>query len=101
MKPIPYLPGENGGDYYRRSQAIIAAQRKAEWDAQTDRNRKAGNLRRRLAEGAGRYVFGVRPRCDECGSPELKAYRTDTAGETIARHVECKACGAKFVLVLE
>jgi len=101
MEPVPRLPNENGHDYYRRSQAIIAQRRKAEWDAQTEANRRAGNLRRRLAEGQGRYVFGVRPRCDQCGSSELKAYRTDTAGETIARHVECKACGAKFVLVLE
>jgi len=89
----PFLPNETRAENEARAKLVR--------DAETSRNRRAANLWRRLAEGAGRYVFGVRPRCAECGSPELKAYRTDTAGETIARHVECKACGAKFVLVLE
>jgi transcription elongation factor Elf1 len=54
---------------------------------------------------ARKDVFAKLYRCPECGSPRLRAFRTDnltdTDGESLIRHTQCKVCGCKFRLFLE
>jgi hypothetical protein len=51
-----------------------------------------------------RYLFAVRPRCEECKSYRLLRYgkpREASGDDSEARYVRCGDCGAKFILVLE
>jgi transposase-like protein len=49
-----------------------------------------------------RYLYVARPRCPECASPKLKAYRSmDNGDGSISRYVRCEQCGRKLILVLE
>jgi hypothetical protein len=48
------------------------------------------------------YVFVPKPRCPECGSARLTAYRTTQNSDgTTMRHVVCLECYAKCRVVLE
>jgi len=49
-----------------------------------------------------RYIYFQRPRCPDCGSVKLLAYRsTDNGDGSVTRYVRCADCGARFVLVVE
>lgn len=48
------------------------------------------------------YVHCERPRCDDCGSPELRTYRTvEKTEEAASRYVQCQRCEKRFILVQE
>jgi len=51
-----------------------------------------------------RYVFHQRPRCPDpdCRSGDLRIYRSKRHPDgAIERHVECRECGRRFILVVE
>ncbi len=51
---------------------------------------------------AARYIYVTRPRCSDCGSVKLRAYRSQPNGDgSLTRYAKCKDCGARFVLVVE
>jgi len=49
-----------------------------------------------------RYVYVERPRCPECQSVRILAYKTIDQGDgSLTRYTCCRDCQAKFILVLE
>lgn len=80
------LPGEKP---WETSQRLYHERRKRE-----ERAARAAKLRRRIAEGDGRYVFVERVRCPECKSLDLEKYRTTRDGEVIYHHTRCNGCKA-------
>ena len=49
-----------------------------------------------------RYVYVERPRCPECQSVQILAYKTIDGGDgSLSRYTLCRSCHAKFILVME
>lgn len=49
-----------------------------------------------------RYIYVQAGRCKGCGSKRLPAYRSSKSSDgTVARHVVCADCHAKWILVIE
>lgn len=66
------------------------------------RQQNANGNRRTQAEGRPRYAWAKWPRCPECQSPRLRAYRTSRHGDSsITRHCKCQDCGARVYVVWE
>ena len=51
----------------------------------------------------GRYVFVTRPRCPECNSAELRAYKTIKSedGLVVTRYTLCLKCRHRFLTISE
>ena len=48
------------------------------------------------------YIYFERPRCPECGSIRLRAYRSTKNGDrSVTRNSRCLDCGAKLIVVAE
>lgn len=59
---------------------------------------------RQTLRGRLRYVRVTRPQCPvpTCRSFDLHCYRTMPEQEgTLTRYTQCRACGARFIVVLE
>jgi transposase-like protein len=49
-----------------------------------------------------RYAWFQRPRCPQCHSVRLRAYKTiHGAADTIYRYSQCQECQTKAIIVLE
>jgi transcriptional regulator NrdR family protein len=48
-----------------------------------------------------RYVHQAEPRCPACLRPQPRTYRTTRYGGAVARHSECRGCGARFIVVAD
>ena len=54
-------------------------------------------------DGPKRYVYCKPPKCPECGSLHILAYRKNPAEPdgTVSRYTRCADCNARFVVVEE
>jgi DNA-directed RNA polymerase subunit M/transcription elongation factor TFIIS len=49
-----------------------------------------------------KYVYVTRPKCPDCGSVKLRAYKTIPNGDlTLTRYCKCGECQARLILVVE
>jgi len=63
---------------------------------------KARRFAERAASPGSRYVYASLPRCPACGGTEHRSYRSVDQGDgSRMKWTACKACGEKFVVILE